>query len=59
MSSYIAKFIRKSDGEVLDVWCIDDYFGRRQYGYLIGDGSVDALTEDEFYKLFDNIEENV
>lgn len=34
MSSYFCKIKIKSTGEIIDALALDDYFGKREYGYL-------------------------
>lgn len=55
MSSYKTKARRKSTGEMHDIWCIDDYFGKRKYGYIVDKEGREsyALTEAEFNNLYE------
>lgn len=60
MSSYTIKARNKQTGEVHTVWCIDDYFGRHQYGYSVlgrtGQEGDNALTEEEFEATYERVE---
>lgn len=56
MSSFKTKFRNKSTGEIHEVLCLDDYFGRHNYGYeLVGASRV--LGEDEFKHQYERIRE--
>ena len=50
MSSYITKFTHRTTGETVEVFAIDDYFGRHVYGYELPNG--DVLHEDKFLQLY-------
>jgi hypothetical protein len=50
MSSFKAQARHKVTGELVKVWCMDDYFGRHNYGYVVGDK---AMNEDEFEKEYE------
>jgi len=52
MSSFKINARCKTTDELHEVWCLDDYFGRHQYGYLIGGGDK-ALREVEFYNQYE------
>lgn len=57
MSSYIAKFKNKKTGEVVDIFCADDYFGKHRYGYAESiNGNV--MRENEFYRLYEPYKES-
>ena len=49
MSSFGIRARHKVTGIIRNVGCIDDYFGKHNYGYLI-DGCY--LTEDQFYEQY-------
>lgn len=51
MSSFKITARYKKTGEVKEVWCLDDYFGRHRYGYVID--KEDVLTEEQFYRLYE------
>lgn len=55
MSSFTLTAVNKTTQNLHKVWCIDDYFGRNQYGYIVIGLLNDkpALTEDEFYEQFE------
>jgi hypothetical protein len=44
--------VHKRTGDIVKVWCLDDYFGRHKYGYIIRGDDKNALTESEFYKVY-------
>jgi hypothetical protein len=50
MSSFSAQAEHKGTGEIVDVWCIDDYFGHHNYGYVINQSK--ALTDEEFEREY-------
>jgi len=52
MSSFKMKARNKKTGELHDVWCLDDYFGRHRYGYIPNNGEGEGMTEDDFYKEY-------
>ena len=55
MSSFRIKATNKATGEEVEVWCIDDYFGKHKYGYILNMAQPvgTALTEKEFEELYD------
>ena len=53
MSSFNITARNKETGRIHQVSCIDGYFGNRNYGYIVGGV---AMREDEFYKLFEEVE---
>jgi len=57
MSSFITTAINKKSGEDVQVYCLDDYFGRHRYGYIIDDDS-NVLTEQEFKKNYEIVRES-
>lgn len=50
MSSFTATFEHKTTGELVQVLCLDDYFGRHKYGYKVGDKILNEAEFDEQYK---------
>lgn len=52
MSNFIINAINKRTGEKSEMWAIDDYFGRHQYGYSLNPGS-DIMTEKAFYDQYE------
>ena len=50
MSSYYTKIKVKATGEILDVMALDDYFGKREYGYLPNDYIKDDGSEKRAYR---------
>ena len=53
MSCYYAKVKNKKTDEVLQVFFIDDYYGRHRYGIWIKDK---ILTEEQFEKEWETVE---
>lgn len=53
MSCYTAKFKRKDNGGVVEVVCLDDYFGKYQYGYQVLSGTV--YRAHEFFNIYEEI----
>jgi hypothetical protein len=47
MSSFKADFKNKN-GDIVEVWCIDDYFGKHIYGYVFPDKKV--LSYDDLLR---------
>lgn len=41
----------KNSGEVHEIWAIDDYFGKHEYGYIFKSG--EALTEEQFAEQYE------
>ncbi len=52
MSNFKITAEHKSSGEIHEVWCLDDYFGRHLYGYIPITDKEQALTESEFYAAY-------
>jgi hypothetical protein len=52
VSNFAAKVRNKETGEEKDCAFMDNYFGRRQYGFLIDDF---VLTYEEFNKEWEKI----
>lgn len=59
MSSYIAKAKKKSTGEIFEVHCLDDYFGRHKYGYCVMNGEDLTLMEPEFDAKYEIVKESL
>lgn len=55
MSSFYMEVRDKNTGEILQAFALDDYFGRRKYGYIMP-GRKEVMKEDEFFKLFERVE---
>jgi len=55
MSSFKVKAKHKATGEIHDVWCLDDYFGRHQYGYIPNVEGSEALTQEQYSKTYEEI----
>ena len=51
MSSFEAKFKHKETGNIVTVFCYDDYFGRHKYGYHINDV---VMTEEAFFEKYES-----
>jgi len=52
MSSFKITARHKTTNELHEVWCMDDYFGRRVYGYIPNIEGGEAMREKEFYKIY-------
>lgn len=52
MSSFKTTFRHKKSGALVEVFCRDDYFAPREYGYFV-DGIEAPMRYDEFYKLYE------
>ena len=50
MSSHFGKFKNIETGEIVGANCIDDYFGKREYGYIVEQEGV--YTKDAFFKKY-------
>lgn len=50
MSSFSMKAKHKNTGEVVRVWCLDDCFGKHEYGYSVNGG--EPMREDDFAKEY-------
>lgn len=56
MSNFREFFTHKASGMLHEIDCLDDYFGRRKYGYRpLVYGHTEVLTEDEFQKEYEKI----
>lgn len=53
MSSFTLRAKNKETGELHEIWCLDDYFGKHQYGYIPNNASAPAMTENQFYKYYE------
>ena len=53
MSSFKIKAKHKKLEVEHEIWCLDDYFGKYKYGYVPHIADAVALTEKEFYKIYD------
>lgn len=52
MSSFKMTARHKASGELHEVWCMDDYFGRHLYGYVPNVEGGKAMREDAFYAQY-------
>lgn len=52
MSSFNEKAKCLKTGDIVNISCIDDFFGNRIWGYLIGDTSA-VLDIEEFNKKYE------
>ena len=52
MSSFKITALHKKSGEVHEVWCMDDYFGRHIYGYIPNIQGGKAMREAGFYSAY-------
>ena len=55
MSNYKTKARNKKTGEVVEVSALDDYFGKHNYGYKVGDRVYDQYDFDEVFEIFEII----
>ncbi len=56
MSSYITKARNKKTGEEVNCLALDDYFGRRRYGYQIEKiPKPPVLTQEQFSKDWEEV----
>jgi len=46
----MTKARHKKTGRIHDIFCFDDYFGRRNYGY---DDGTKVMREDEFRQHYE------
>lgn len=53
MSSFKGSARHKQTGELHEVWCMDDYFGKHVYGYIPNIEGGEPLHEAEFEKQYD------
>ena len=58
MSSFMAKCRNRKTKTEYAVFCIDDYFGRHSYGYDIRECDEPVLTEEQFNKHYELINES-
>lgn len=56
MSSFQMKAKHNVTGEIHNIWCRDDYFGKHEYGYVPEDG--EPLTEDQFSETYTPVEQS-
>lgn len=59
MSTYWAKCRNKKTKTEYAVLCVDDYFGNHAYGYDISESDETVLTEEQFNKDYEIINEQV
>lgn len=55
MSSFKITARHKQDGTLHEVWCLDDFYGRHNYGYIIC-GSGKEMNEEDFYNQYEPVE---
>lgn len=55
MSSFITLCKNRKTNELLEVICIDDYFGKHQYGFNVAE-TTGYLNEDQFFRDYFIIE---
>lgn len=53
----MAKCRNRKTGTEYVVFCIDDYFGRHNYGYDIKECDEPVLTEEQFNKHYEIVKE--
>lgn len=53
MSSFKIQATHKASGETHEIWCMDDYFGKHQYGYIPNIPEGKAMTEAGFAREYD------
>jgi hypothetical protein len=58
MSSFQIKAKHKQSGEIREIWCMDDYFGKHKYGYIPNIEGGSALAESIFHELYEPIQPN-
>lgn len=51
MSSYTIKVKHRKTGEIHEIFCHDDYFGKHQYGYKTPDGYLDEKIFGREYEM--------
>lgn len=56
MSSFKIEAKHKESGNVQSVWCIDGYFGGRNYGYIPQLLGATAMREEHFYREYEPVE---
>jgi hypothetical protein len=54
MSHFHMTARHKETGDIDDITCLDDFFGKRQRGYKMPNGYV--MNEYEFNKQFERVE---
>jgi hypothetical protein len=60
MSSFHFTARHKESGGVHEIWAVDNYFGRHEYGYIPNDPSNDkVLTEEQFEQQYDIVEPRI
>jgi len=52
MSNYTVKAKDKKTGEVVDVHCLDDFYGKHEYGYQV-EGSNFVMDSKAFNNMFE------
>ena len=52
MSNFEATCKNRKTGEISSVICIDDYFGKHQYGYKVDD-NIHIYNEEYFSKHYE------
>lgn len=53
MSSFTIQARNKETGDLCEVDCIDDYFGRHQYGYIVNGGR--AIQWETFDRMYEEV----
>jgi hypothetical protein len=53
MSSFTLIAKNKTTGELTQIYCIDDYFGKHKYGYIPNIAGGEALTFEQFENLYE------
>ncbi len=53
MSSFITKAKHKETGEIHEIFCLDGYFGGRNYGYQVPDGGY--IREEQFRERYEEL----
>ncbi len=53
MSSFTTKAKHKETGEIHEIFCHDDYFGKHVYGYQVPDGGY--ITEKQFRERYEEL----
>lgn len=52
MSSFKITARHKATNELHEIWCMDDYFGRHEYGYIPNVEGGKALTYEQFKEQY-------
>jgi hypothetical protein len=55
MSSYITKAKEKATGEIHEIFCHDDYFGKHEYGYQRCIEGETYMTEKQFRNKYEEV----